>query len=87
MLAEENCGSHPDQESHPEHEPGQWPPPTHGLEPHPQTTPSPTPTSSHFVLIMHGYFLSLIIAYLVNNACLYSLLFVTYLSQTDICYL
>ena len=23
VLAEENCGSHPDQESHPEHEPGQ----------------------------------------------------------------
>ena len=31
-----------DQESHPKHESGQWPPPTHGLEPLPQT---PTPTT------------------------------------------
>ena len=49
VLAEENCGSHPDQESHPEHEPGQWPPPTHGLEPHPQPTPL-TPHLASFCL-------------------------------------
>ena len=41
VLAKENCGGHPDQESHPEHEPGQRPPPTHGLEPYPQTTLTP----------------------------------------------
>ena len=45
---QENCGSHPDQESHPEHEPGQWPLPTHGLEPHPQPTPL-TPHLASFV--------------------------------------
>ena len=37
----EGATGHPDQESHPEHEPGQRPPPTHGLEPYPQTTLTP----------------------------------------------
>ena len=35
VLTEENCGTRPDQESHPEDEPGQWPSSTHGLELHP----------------------------------------------------
>ena len=35
IPAEENCGSHPDQEIHTEHEPEQQHPPTHDLEPHP----------------------------------------------------
>ena len=34
----ENCAIHSDQKSHPEHEPGQWSSPAHGLECHPQTT-------------------------------------------------
>ena len=38
VLVEENCGSHPDKESPPEHESGQCLPPAQGLEPHPQTT-------------------------------------------------
>ena len=39
-------------ESHPKHEPEQWPPPTHGLKPHPQPTPL-TPHLAPFCLKPH----------------------------------
>ena len=71
VLAEENCGSHPDQESHPEHEPGQWPPPTHGLEPHPQ----PTPLTPHLA--------SFVFSFSVLSPCPHTSLFVTHFSQSQ----
>ena len=43
FLAEEDCGSHPDQEIHPKHEPRQRPSPSHSLE----LNPKPTPYTSH----------------------------------------
>ena len=43
VLAEEDCGSHPDREILPEHEHQQWPSPSCGLELNPKPTPYPSP--------------------------------------------
>ena len=37
ILAEKNCGGHPDQEDNSQHESGQWPHSTNGLENDPAT--------------------------------------------------
>ena len=54
VLAEEDCGGHPDPKLHPEHEPQQRPSPSCGLE----LNPEPTPHTSHLspLLLLYSYF-------------------------------
>ena len=87
ILAEENCGSHSDQEIHPEHESRQRPSPPGGLELHPK----PTQHTSHLAPPSKA-FMPIHISYYRNTECLlmnsyaYLFMFHMYGKQCMPCY-